>query len=51
MPRLDIAGDTVHVNGMFRHGYLLAPALAVRLADALLEPQRDSIMSSTGTRS
>ncbi len=36
MPRLDTAGDTVHVNGMFRHGYLLAPVLAMRLADALL---------------
>ena len=36
MPRLDLTGDTVHVNGMFRHGYLLAPVLAMRLADALL---------------
>ena len=36
MPRLDTTGDPVHVNGMFRHGYLLAPALAMRLADALL---------------
>ena len=36
MPRLDTAGDPVHVNGMFRHGYLLAPVLAMRLADALL---------------
>ncbi len=36
MPRLDTAGDTVHVNGMFRHGYLLAPVLAMRLADVLL---------------
>ena len=36
MPRLDVDAEVVHVNGMFRHGYLLAPVLAMRLADALL---------------
>ena len=36
MPRLDVDGEVVHVNGMFRHGYLLAPVLAMRLADTLL---------------
>src|SRR5690606_23618949 len=27
-PRLQRQGDTIHVNGLFRHGFLLAPALA-----------------------
>ena len=31
-------GDTLYVNGLFRHGFLLAPALARRVAaDVLLE--------------
>lgn len=28
LPRLCRRGDTIHVNGLFRHGFLLAPALA-----------------------
>ena len=31
------AGDTLYVNGLYRHGFLLAPALARRAAQALLE--------------
>ena len=36
-PRLRQVGGALHVNGLYRHGYLLAPALARRAADALLE--------------
>ncbi|WP_424944844.1 FAD-dependent oxidoreductase [Aliiroseovarius crassostreae] len=32
LPRLSQMGDTTHVNGMYRHGFLLAPALAGQLA-------------------
>jgi glycine oxidase len=28
LPRIDIHGDRVSVNGLYRHGFLLAPALA-----------------------
>ncbi|MCR8826588.1 FAD-dependent oxidoreductase [Pseudosulfitobacter koreensis] len=28
LPRISRQGDTIHVNGLFRHGFLLAPALA-----------------------
>jgi glycine oxidase len=28
----------LHANGLFRHGFLLAPALAKRVADAILDP-------------
>jgi len=37
LPRLRHAGGALHVNGLYRHGFLLAPALARRAADVLLE--------------
>lgn len=37
VPRLIRRGDTIHVNGLFRHGFLIAPALASQLADLLLQ--------------
>ncbi len=36
MPRLVRDGATLHVNGMFRHGFLLAPVLAGQVVDAVL---------------
>ncbi|MGH8219024.1 MAG: glycine oxidase ThiO [Steroidobacteraceae bacterium] len=36
LPRIVRDGRTLHVNGLFRHGFLLAPALARRLADHVL---------------
>lgn len=35
LPRLDRTGDTLHVNGMFRHGFLLSPAVARMAADVI----------------
>jgi glycine oxidase len=37
LPQLRREGDTLYVNGLYRHGFLLAPALARRAAGALLE--------------
>ena len=37
LPRLRRIGGTLHVNGLYRHGFLLAPALARRAAAVLLE--------------
>ena len=37
LPRIRWYGDTLYVNGMYRHGFLLAPALAHRVAGILLE--------------
>jgi glycine oxidase len=28
LPRITVRGDHIHVNGLYRHGFLLAPALA-----------------------
>ena len=42
-PRVSEDGDTIHVNGLYRHGFLLAPAMAGEVARILLrqrQPQR-----------
>jgi glycine oxidase len=40
LPRIRFRNGVLHVNGLFRHGFLLAPALARRVADVLLHDQR-----------
>lgn len=35
LPRIIVDGRTIHVNGVFRHGFLLAPVLAELVADYL----------------
>lgn len=35
VPRIIVRGSRIHVNGMYRHGYLTAPALAELTADYL----------------
>ena len=37
LPRIRWVGGTLYVNGLFRHGFLVAPALARRVAGILLE--------------
>lgn len=37
LPRIRRCGQTLFVNGLYRHGFLLAPALAARVAGAALE--------------
>lgn len=32
LPRLTLRGRTLYINGLYRHGFLLAPALATRVA-------------------
>jgi glycine oxidase len=39
LPRLRRVGAALHVNGLYRHGFLLAPALARRAALLVLEGQ------------
>jgi glycine oxidase len=36
LPDVRQSGHVLHANGLFRHGFLLAPALAQRVADAVL---------------
>ena len=35
LPRIGIRGSTISVNGLYRHGFLMAPALAARVAEYL----------------
>jgi len=42
LPRIRRAGGALYVNGLYRHGFLIAPALARRAALALLEGQHFS---------
>jgi glycine oxidase len=37
LPRLRREGRVIHVNGLFRHGFLIAPALARRAARMALD--------------
>jgi glycine oxidase len=37
LPRIRRVGGVLYVNGLYRHGFLLAPALARRAAEVLLE--------------
>ena len=36
LPDVRRSGRVLHVNGLFRHGFLLAPAMARRAAEAVL---------------
>lgn len=36
LPRLIRRGQTIYINGLYRHGFLLAPALARRVAEVVL---------------
>ncbi len=38
LPQLRRSGRVLRANGLFRHGFLLAPALARQVADAVLDP-------------
>lgn len=44
LPRLRRRGDRLFVNGLYRHGYLLAPAVARMAADHLLDGKTPEFM-------
>ncbi len=44
LPRIRRRGDTIYVNGLYRHGFLLAPALAKMVADMLETGTRPEVM-------
>lgn len=44
VPRIRRLGGTLYANGLFRHGFLMAPALARMLADHLLEGKTPELM-------
>ena len=42
LPRVERTGRVIRVNGLFRHGFLLAPALARIAAGAAFAPHFDT---------
>jgi glycine oxidase len=44
LPRIRRRGNTIHVNGLYRHGFLLAPALARMAADVVTGGPRPEVM-------
>ncbi|MDS9466857.1 FAD-dependent oxidoreductase [Paracoccus sp. MBLB3053] len=44
LPRLRRRGNTLYANGLYRHGYLLAPAVARMAADYITTGQRPEFM-------
>ena len=44
LPRIRRRGNTIYANGLFRHGYLLAPAVARMTADYLFDGIRPEVM-------
>lgn len=44
LPRIRRRGRVLHVNGLFRHGFLLAPVLARMVADWLSTHERPELM-------
>src|SRR5690606_32185748 len=44
LPRLRRRGETICVNGLFRHGFLLAPAMARMTADLICDGKIPEVM-------
>lgn len=44
LPRIRRQNGTIYVNGLFRHGFLLAPAMAQMVADYVLNGIRPEVM-------
>jgi glycine oxidase len=41
-PRIAVAGRQITVNGLYRHGFLIAPALGELVANYIAEGTRDN---------
>ncbi|AXC50634.1 glycine oxidase ThiO [Paracoccus suum] len=46
VPRIRTAGGRLHLNGLYRHGFLTAPALAEQLADAFLAARQEVCLAN-----
>jgi glycine oxidase len=51
LPRVETSGDTVAINGLYRHGFLLAPAMARQAADLVFnQDDRELAHETDGQR-
>jgi len=44
VPRVTLRGRVLHLNGLFRHGYLMAPALAAQATDYLTKGKKGDLV-------
>ena len=44
VPRVTLRGNVLHLNGLFRHGYLMAPALAAQAVDYLTTGRKGDLV-------
>lgn len=44
IPRVILRGRVLHLNGLFRHGYLMAPLLARQAADYLIDRSKGELL-------
>ena len=47
LPRIERQGNLIRANGLYRHGFLLAPALATMVADLILDVKTPEIFHET----
>lgn len=47
LPRIRQSGNLIRANGLFRHGFLLAPALARMVADLIMDGTTPEVMDAT----
>ncbi|WP_340263284.1 FAD-dependent oxidoreductase [Sulfitobacter pontiacus] len=47
LPRIERQGNLIRANGLYRHGFLLAPALATMVADLILDAKTPEIFHET----
>ncbi len=47
LPRIRRSGNLIHANGLFRHGFLLAPAMARMLAELIFDNKTPEVMDET----
>ena len=49
LPHIRRNGDVLYVNGLYRHGYLMAPAMAQQVADLILNGTQPEMMDENYT--
>jgi len=47
LPRIERQGNMIRANGLYRHGFLLAPALATMVADLILDAKTPEMFHET----
>ena len=47
LPRIRLRHGAIHVNGLYRHGFLLAPAMARMVAELLFEGRTPEVMDES----